>query len=198
MLWARFISRLFKEAKPFLLVRGDYQHTRVSHQYALKLLDREKGDNKIVEPAVILHDVGWSCLEPQQITIAYGVKARSRAALKLNRMHEIQGAEIARRILQALDYDAAATDRISRIIARHDSGKKIASAEEGMVKDADKLWRFSQIGFWMEVKRQQIEPKDLYFHLNLHRRIWFFSATARKLAQAELRQREQEMAIELG
>lgn len=143
---------------------------------------------------MILHDVGWSCLDPQQITLAYGVRAGGLEALELNRIHEIQGAVIARRILQALDYDAVSTDQIARIIERHDSGTEIATAEEGLVKDADKLWRFSQIGFWKEAERQQVGAEELYRHLDKHLRTWFFSLTAMILAENELRRRAQEMS----
>ena len=197
MLWSRFISRLFKEVKPYLLARADFKHAHIAHQYALRLMSRELGDNKIVEPAVILHDVGWSCLKPQQIALAYGVRAGGREALELNRIHEVQGAAIARRILQKFDYDTLATDQIALIIERHDSGKEIATAEEGLVKDADKLWRFSKIGFWKEVERQQIGADELYRHLDLHFRTWFFSLTALKLAGNELRQRAREMRRKL-
>jgi HD superfamily phosphohydrolase YqeK len=193
MLWSRFISRLFKEVKPYLLARADFKHAHIAHQYALRLMGHELGDNKIVEPAVILHDVGWSCLKPQQIALAYGVRAGGREALELNRIHEVQGAAIARRILQKLDYDALATDRIALIIERHDSGKEIATAEEGLVKDADKLWRFSKIGFWKEVERQQIGADELYRHLDKHFQAWFFCSTALELAEKELRRRAQEM-----
>ena len=193
MLWSRFISRLFKEVKPYLLARADFKHAHIAHQYALRLMGRELGDNKIVEPAVILHDVGWSCLKPRQIALAYGVRAGGREALELNRIHEVQGAAIARRILQKLDYDALATDRIALIIERHDSGKEIATAEEGLVKDADKLWRFSKIGFWKEVERQQIGADELYRHLDKHFQAWFFCSTALELAEKELRRRAQEM-----
>lgn len=193
MLWSSFISRLFKEAKPYLQARDDFKHARISHQYALLLLGREQGDKKIVEPAVILHDVGWSCLEPKQIALAYGVRAGSPKAQEINRIHEIQGAVIARRILQALDYEAVSTDQITRIIERHDSGAEIATPEEGIVKDADKLWRFSKIGFWKEAERQQVGAEELYRHLEKHLLTWFFSLPARELAEKELRRRAQEM-----
>jgi len=65
--WSQFIERLFETAAPYLQVRGDWAHTRISHGYALTLLQHEGGNRHIVEPAVILHDVGWSALEPKDI-----------------------------------------------------------------------------------------------------------------------------------
>jgi hypothetical protein len=73
----------------------------VSHQYALRLVAAEGGEAGIVEPAVILHDVGWSQLEPEQIRVAFGVRTGGEEAERLNRIHEREGAVIARRILQS-------------------------------------------------------------------------------------------------
>jgi len=84
-----------------LEVRSDLPHARVSRQYALRLLAEEGGEPGIVEPAVILHDVGWSQLEPEQIRVAFGVRAGGEEAERLNRIHERERAVIARRILQS-------------------------------------------------------------------------------------------------
>ena len=52
-----------------------------------------------MEPAVILHDVGWSKLTPEQIKIAFGVRAGGEEADRLNRIHEVEGAVIAGQIV---------------------------------------------------------------------------------------------------
>ncbi len=98
-----FIRTLFRLAEPYLKVRGDLPHARVSHQYALRLLEQEGGEPGIVEPAIILHDVGWSQLTPEQIRIAFGVRAGGEEAERLNRIHELEGAAIARRLLRILE-----------------------------------------------------------------------------------------------
>ncbi len=76
--WNEFTRGLFRLAEPYLKIRGDLPHAQVSHRYALRLLEEEGGESRIVEPAVILHDVGWSELEPEQIKIAFGVRAGGR------------------------------------------------------------------------------------------------------------------------
>jgi HD superfamily phosphodiesterase len=191
--WPEFISRLFTEAAPFLAVRGDLPHASISHQYALTLMKREGGDKRIVEPAVILHDVGWSSLKPDQIKAAYGVKAHSPKAEKLNRIHELEGASTARRILTSLDYGPRFIEEITSIIERHDSGEKAGSLEEGLVKDSDKLWRFSQIGFKTEIERQGLEPREYHEFLMEQRKGWFFTPTALILAGEELEARANEV-----
>lgn len=181
-------------AEPYLKVRDDMLHTRVAHEYAVYLLEKEAGDKRIVEPAVILHDVGWSRLKPDEIKVAFGVNARGTKATQLNRIHEKAGARIARKILTQLDYDRPSIDEIARIIARHDSGKNPQTIEEKLVKDADRLWRFSKIGYYHEMKRQNTTHEVRYRFLTRNMGSWFFTRTAQDLADEELQKRVNEHA----
>ena len=188
------IRKLYELAAPYLANRGDLPHAQVSHRYALRLLEAEGGEPGIVEPAVILHDVGWSRLDPEQIKKAFGVRAGGEEAERLNRIHEREGAVIARQVLLTLDYPPAWIERIVLMIERHDSGNQAYSLEEKIIKDADKLWRFSPEGFWREIDRQGLEPDELYRFLSVRYRRWFFTPTAVKLAAEELGIRGQETA----
>lgn len=192
MNWNRFIKDLFKLAEPYLKTRGDVIHTQVAHKYSLLLLEEEGGDKRIVEPAVILHDVGWSRLKPEEIKVAYGVRAAGERAKSLNRGHELEGAKIARALLHDTKYDPVLIDRISLIIERHDSGKETESLEEKVVKDADKLWRFSKVGYYQEMERQSTDSEERFRFLSKHLGTWFFIETARKVADEELKKRLQE------
>ena len=194
MNWKRFVEELFGLAEPYLKIRDDILHTRVAHEYAVHLLEKEAGDKKIVEPAVILHDVGWSRLKPDEIKIAFGVNARGEEAKKLNRIHEVEGARIAREILTKLDYNRSFTDEICRIIERHDSGKNPQTIEEKLVKDADRLWRFSKIGYYHEMERQNTSHEVRYQFLTQNMGNWFFTKTAQQLADKELQERVKEHA----
>jgi HD superfamily phosphodiesterase len=191
-----FIADLFRLAEPYLAVRNDLPHARVSHQYALRLLAEEGGEPGIVEPAVILHDVGWSQLAPEQIRVAFGVRAGGEEAERLNRIHEREGAVIARRILRSLAYPPLWTERIAALVERHDSGDQADSLEEKILKDADKLWRFSAEGYWKEISRQGLERDELYRYLSVRYRAWFFTATAVRLAEAALEERQKEIATD--
>lgn len=145
MTWDLFIKNLYDRAEPYLMVRDDLLHTQVAHEYALFLMQKEGGDKRIVEPAIILHDVGWSKLTSEDNKVAYGLRAKGEKSARLNRIHEIEGAAIARGLLDKLGYDPGLTDQITRIIEQHDSGKEIRSLEEDVVKDSDRLWRFSNL-----------------------------------------------------
>ena len=41
--WTEFVNRLFQDAEPYLAVRGDMPHARVSHGYAVMLMEHEGG-----------------------------------------------------------------------------------------------------------------------------------------------------------
>jgi HD superfamily phosphodiesterase len=194
MNWKQIIRELFGLAQPYLKIRDDFVHTQVAHQYAVLLLEKEGGDKKIVEPAVILHDVGWSQLKPEQIKVAFGVRAAGENATKLNRIHEIEGARIARKILEKLSYETSLIEKIVRIIERHDSGDEPQTVEEKLVKDADKLWRFSKIGYAYEMRRQKLTHEVRYHFLSGNMGKWFFTKTAKQLAETELRERSKEMS----
>jgi len=193
--WNRLIDRLFDLAAPYLAVRGDIDHARVSHQYARLLLQREGGNPKVVEPAVILHDVGWSALEPDQIRAAYGVRPSGVEADRLNRIHEVEGAAIAGKILESINYDQSLTNTIVTIIEQHDSGANASSREEMLVKDADRLWRFSKIGMWQELEKQGgVGPEEYHDFVGARIDTWFFTPTAADLAREEWAQRGIEIA----
>ena len=193
--WNLFVQDLFRHAEPYLNVRGNLIHTQVAHGYALLLLDNEGGDRKIIEPAIILHDVGWSALRPEDIKGAYGVRATGEKAVKLNRIHEVEGARIAEELLLKLGCDSSTISHIVKIIARHDSGKNPCTVEEKLVKDADKLWRFSKIGYTHELKRQGLPHEVRYAFLVKNIDNWFFTKTAKTMAEKELQERFKELSL---
>ena len=184
------VRNLFQQAKPYLKMRNDFIHTRVSHGYALLLLEKEGGDRRIVEPAIILHDIGWSALKPEDIAHAYGLKATGAKARKLNRIHEVQGAVIAKKILSKQGYDTTSILQIVQIIKRHDSGNNPDTTEEKLVKDADKLWRFSKIGYHYELQRQATTHAERSAFLSRKIDSWFFTQTAKAMAVKELQTRD--------
>ena len=194
MNWQQFTQELFRLAEPYLKVRDDFLHTRIAYEYAVYLLEREAGDKNIVEPAVILHDVGWSQLKPEEIKVAFGVHAKGEKAKKLNRIHEVAGARIAREILTKLGYDRPSIDKIARILERHDSGENPQTIEEKLVKDADRLWRFSKIGYDHEMERQNTTHEIRYHFLIQNMEKWFFTKTAKELADTELQARVKEQS----
>lgn len=182
-------QKIYERAKPFLRTRKNAIHTKIALQYALKLLKEETGDNKIVIPGILLHDVGWKMVpEPLQLT-AFGPNASNPG---LVRVHELEGAKIARNILEQLHYSPKRVKEICDIVRGHDSRKKPLSRNDRFVKDSDKLFRYSRKGMSIDSDRFQITKMTYIRYLEKKIDQWFFLPISRKLAREELARRKKE------
>ncbi|MGO8989676.1 MAG: HD domain-containing protein [bacterium] len=182
-------QKIYERAKPFLRTRKNVIHTKIALQYALKLLKEETGDNKIVIPGILLHDVGWKTVpEPLQLT-AFGPNASNPG---LVRVHELEGAKIARNILEQLHYSPKRVKEICDIVRGHDSRKRPLSRNDRFVKDSDKLFRYSRKGMSIDSDRFQITKMTYIRYLEKKIDQWFFLPTSRRLAREELARRKKE------
>lgn len=135
--------KLWRAARPWLDVRSNDVHTLIAWRLAGTLLELRPGANEaVVLPAIILHDTGWKKMPPEKLARAVGPKPLYP---ELQRDHEVAGVEIGAHILRdaGLGLDDAA---ILAIVDGHDTTKEARSAEDAIVKDADKLWRFTPHG----------------------------------------------------
>ena len=182
--------RIWELAGPYLDTRKNDIHTEISTGFAGRLLGLEGGDEDIVIPAIILHDVGWKKV-PEDVQLkAFGPKATMP---EWNRVHEVEGAGIAGEILRKVNYHEDKILEIQEIIAGHDSRKESISRNDSVVKDADKLWRYSetairciQMGFGLTFEeciqrlRRNLEP-------------WFLTESGKRMAEEELEKRMKEL-----
>ena len=182
-------KEIWRQAKPYLGTRKNDLHTEISIRFAYQLMEVEGGDENIVVPAVILHDVGWKKVPPELHLKAFGPKATSP---EINRTHEVEGVKIARDILANLRYDKEKITLITKIIDGHDSRKKSISLDDSIVKDADKLWRFSKEGFDIDNERFQQSYVEGLNRLRKYLPRWFFTDTGNQLAKEELKKREED------
>jgi HD superfamily phosphodiesterase len=180
-------DRIRQLATPFLDTRHNLVHTAISTSLAFELLDKEDGDEDIVIPAILLHDTGWKRVPSELHLKAFGPRASEP---KLNRLHEVEGVKIAQEILQKLKYDAVKTEKILEIIDGHDSRTTPVSLNDMIVKDADKLWRYSSSGFYIDIERFGESHKDGLERLRSNLAGWFFTATAKQVAAEKLKKRE--------
>lgn len=185
-------EELWRLAEPYLNTRSNDIHTPIAVDFAYELLRKEGGDEGIVIPAMILHDVGWKRVPAERQLEAFGPKAKSA---ELNRVHEKEGALIAVGILKELGYEEERIKEIAEIIEGHDSRKVALSLNDMLVKDADKLWRYSRTGFQIDQERFEETPEQALGRLRSSIEIGFFTDTARELARKELEERVKENKI---
>ncbi len=185
-------EEIFALASPYLQTRGNEIHIPVSRRFAEMLLQEEKGDPEIVIPAVLLHDVGWSKLSEAMQLKAFGPGNYDK---DLNRIHEVEGVKIARGILEQVGYNSAQSEEILAIIDGHDSRLTPISGSDKIVKDSDKLFRFSAEGlaFYLARFGPDIPERLKWLQSKMDR--WFFTTSARRIALQELERRFNEAEI---
>jgi HD superfamily phosphodiesterase len=185
--------RLWRLAKPYLDTRENDTHTRISVELALRLLGGERGAPQVVLPAVILHDVGWNRVPEELQLKAFGPRASSP---ELNRLHEVEGVKIARSLLNQVSYDPSLACEILAIIDGHDSRNLALSRNDAVVKDADKLWRYTKAGFEIDTARFDETVPEGLTRLEDHIEDWFLTASGQKYARALFHQRAQDRPSE--
>lgn len=182
--------KIFDLARPFLDTRENEEHTRIACDFAERLLLKECGDPDVVIPAIILHDVGWKSIPEELQLTAYGPGEKDRA---LNRIHEQEGAGVAEEILEAVNYPRHLIGEITGIVLGHDSRKEAISVNDAIVKDADKLWRYSEHGVSLGVKRFEMTFPQYLERLRTHLEGWLLTETGKRIAREELRARERSL-----
>lgn len=135
---------IWRRAAPYLRVRDNDAHTLYAYGLARALCEAvPEADPGVVLPAILLHDTGWSQV-PEELVLQAISPTGGRPDLV--RWHEREGVRIAELIFGELGYAPERVAEIVDIIADHDSMKEAKSANDALVKDADKLWRLSPHG----------------------------------------------------
>jgi len=179
----RMIKKL---AESYLRTRKNDIHTEISTRFAYRLLEGEAGDEDIVIPAILVHDVGWSQVPEELQLKAFGPKA---TLPEWNRVHEVEGVRIARKILEEAGVELRKIEEILVIIEGHDSRKEGISLNDKLVKDADKLWRYSREGVEINRRRYDYSFDHYLERLRSHLEGWFLTDSARQVAKTEMAER---------
>ncbi len=189
-------EQIWEAALPFQDKRDDAGHAAVTYGFAQKLVSLAGGEPQVIFPAIILHDTGWSRLTREERFVIFSPTATRDDELAVRYRHQEEGVAIARKILGDLAYPEEWTSEILEIISQHDTRDHFISHNEGIVRDADKLWRFSDVGFGADVERFEYEPDFLHDKLvgQIPSPMFFYSPTSRELALEELAARKREYA----
>lgn len=125
--------------------RGNDIHLPISLAFAERLCQAyPEADSLLVRVAILLHDTGWAHVDESRI-LSEGFSGDWRkAAIRFE--HEAEGCNVARRVLPSLGYAPEFIDRVCEIIEGHDTRGVAYSLEDALVRDADRLWRFDQVG----------------------------------------------------
>jgi HD superfamily phosphodiesterase len=155
-------AAVWAAARPYMRSRGNDIHLPVSYGDAQWLLTHyPDADSEVVLLSVLLHDIGWAVLDQEKI-ISEGFGPNMMES-EIRIAHEKEGARLAREILDELGYEAALVDEVAAIIDGHDTRREALSLNDELMKDCDRLWRFSVVGvalscMWTGKSPAEYEP----------------------------------------
>lgn len=139
------LDPIWKAVVPELRVRGNDIHLPMSMAYADRLCAANpEADSLVVRVAVLLHDTGWARVDESKIISEGFSKDWRKAQIRFE--HEVAGCAIAREVLPPLGYGERLVDEVCAIIDGHDTRQEAHSLEDAMMRDADRLWRFTTAG----------------------------------------------------
>ncbi|QWT24465.1 HD domain-containing protein [Subtercola sp. PAMC28395] len=139
------LDELWRSVAVELRTRGNDIHTPISLAYAERLCDAHpEADRLLVRVTILLHDTGWARVDESKI-ISEGFGENWKQA-QIRYEHEFKGCDIAREVLPGLGFDDDFVQRVTAIIEGHDTRAESYSIEDTLVRDADRLWRFTTAG----------------------------------------------------
>ncbi len=179
------LDEVWRAAAPFLRTRKNDTHTPLSFFFAELLLDEHpQADDLVVRLAILLHDSGWSAIDEDRI-FSEGFVADWRTS-DVRYLHEVEGCRIARDLLPPLGYPEGVVDAVTRIIDGHDTRPVAHSLEDELVRDADRLWRFTPAGIALASGWFDKTPAEYYEQLTERTYSELITDAARRMATAEL------------
>ena len=103
--------------------------------------------------------------------------------------HQIESIKLALKILREVDYPPKLIDEILDIISQHDTRRGFVSKNEGIVRDADKLWRTSEKGFTVAEERAKKRESERFRQIEkgLKKEDYLHTETARQMALEDLK-----------
>ena len=169
--------------------RANDIHLPISFAFAERLCDAyPQADALVVRVAILLHDTGWARVDERRILDEGFTGDWRRADVRFE--HERHGCDIAREVLPPLGYDDEFVTRVTDIIDGHDTRAQSLSLEDSLVRDADRLWRFTPAGIALASGWFGLTPADYCRRLRSEIVPELLTEAAVQMADAELSRSE--------
>lgn len=175
---------VWREAEPYLRARKNDVHIPLSFAFAQRLLSiHPEADRDIVSLAILLHDVGWWTIDMTDI-IEKGFGPNMMQS-DVRFLHEREGVRLSREVLGRTGWPEHVIAAVSEIIDGHDTRPEPRSLNDRLVRDSDKLWRFTVTGVAVACDWFKLTPRQ--YADRLTRQFALLETTAgRDMAEAEL------------
>lgn len=182
---------IWQKALPFQDKRNDKGHAESVTYFALELLEQISADRRVVIPAAILHDIGWSQMSKTELDLFYD-KNWERYELILRARHQEEGVDLAKRLLTELT-QTDDIEQVLEIILQHDTRKGFLNVQDGIIRDADKLWRFTLPHLKIAMKERGWSVKEVgkIMQDSINKPGFLYSEVSREIAEYESHQIDQ-------
>lgn len=179
---------IFERAKKYCRDELDLRHMETARQLAQEVISKEGGNEKVIIPAIILHDTGWHIFSKEE---EKNVRKFTKKLdeIKLTHKHELESSLIADKILSEINYPEEEKNKIKEIITYHDTRTMPVSQEERIVKDADKLSRYTPECFEIFYVKLNKTEQEFFEILQEGIEEWLHTDTAKFLARKYLLKR---------
>lgn len=184
-------KKMFGMAKPYLKTRLKKDlvlHTKNVLWAVEYLLKHEKGNENMLIPAAILHDVGWFKV-PEKLQQSKDKKDSKKALV----LHIQYSKKIIYEILTKLNYDKKDIKKIFEIVESH-KFKNPRNINKRLLIDADNLSDVFKEQFYSDSKYYNCSLKENYEYRIKNT---YYTDSARKLALEEMEKRRKEISLKL-
>lgn len=138
-------DEVWRTSEAYMRARKNDVHIPLSYAFARELLKYyPDADEDIVSLAIILHDIGWYSIDMRDI-IEKGFGPNMMQS-DVRFLHESEGVRMSREVLEKTNWPEPVIAAVGEIIDGHDTRAQARSLNDRVVRDADKLWRFTVTG----------------------------------------------------
>ena len=151
---------VWSAAEPYMRARKNDVHIPLSFECAQQLLGvYPEADRDICSLAILLHDIGWYSIDMGRI-LSEGFSGENFLQSDVRYLHESEGVRMATEVLQRTGWSEDIIESVCEIIDGHDTRPDPRHLNDRVVRDADKLWRYSVPGIavicdWMKMTPRQ-------------------------------------------
>jgi molybdopterin synthase catalytic subunit len=160
-------------------------HSKMVTRAMKEIIDGEGGDEDVLIPAAMLHDIGWLNV-PEKYQFAKTDEDKKTA----ERLHLEKAPKLIKEILGELDYNSKLIEKIIRVVINHKSKKPNGDREIECIVDADNLSDTYQESFYSDVISYNSTPLKT---LNFRSKNKFFTKTAEGIFKMHLEARQKEI-----
>jgi hypothetical protein len=177
---------VWKAFDKYWRVRKNDVHIPLSFIYVRRLLEAyPQADEDVCVLALMLHDIGWYSIDgPDLIEKAFGGENFMQSDARY--FHEAEACRISREILPTLGWGHEVIEQVCEIIDGHDTRAQPRHLNDRIVRDADKLWRFSITGIGVACDWFKLTPAQYALKLEKTNLAQLETEVGRQMAERDL------------